>query len=214
MPIEPASLLPPNATTLERAVAGAGARISDIPAPLADLWNPATCPEELLPWLAWGLSIDIWNSDWTEAEKRAAIADAVPFQRRKGTRTSLRLVLDRFDTMIGLVEWFEANPPLDPYLIRLELPLPMDSAVVYDEALVAALLRDIAQVKPLRVHMKAVHKLVAVSAAYLDGGASAMNFVRFEGEADTTIDPIWATYLQTEQGEPILGGAGEFLEDS
>lgn len=211
MPDEP-SLLPPASTPLLRAAEQATVRIGQIDLPLGDLWNPATCPAQFLPWLGWGLSIDFWDTDWTEAEKRAAIAATLNLQKSKGTRLSLRAVLDRFDPLINLVEWFEADPAMIPHTIRLELPLPADSAVVYDAPLITALLRDIAQVKPVRVEIAAVQKLVAVTGAYLDGGAVTLGFVRFEGTADTVIEPIWATYLQTEQGEPLQSTDGSFLE--
>jgi phage tail P2-like protein len=38
------------------------------------LWNPQTCPLAALPWLAWTLSIDKWDTDWTEERKRTATA--------------------------------------------------------------------------------------------------------------------------------------------
>lgn len=206
------SLLPPATTPLLRATEQATARIGDIGLPLGDLWNPAACPPEFLPWLAWGLSIDFWDPDWTVPEKRIAIASTLTDQMRKGTRQSLRAVLDRFDPLIGLVEWFEANPRLTPHTIRLELPLPDDSAVVYDNALITALLRDIAQVKPVRVHMAAVHRLTAAAGLWLEGAAWLGIALRLDGQADETVEPEWATYLQTEQGEPITDAAGVFLE--
>ena len=71
------TLLPPNSTQLERAIEGAnGAALADVPVPIRDLWNPETCPAALLPFLAWGVSIDLWDSQWSEAEKRAAVASA------------------------------------------------------------------------------------------------------------------------------------------
>lgn len=207
-----ATLLPPATTPLLRATEQATARLGDIALPLGDLWNPAVCPPEFLPWLGWGLSIDFWDPDWTTTEKRVAIAGTLTEQMRKGTRLSLRAVLDRFDPLIGLVEWFEANPKLDPYTIRLELPLPDDSNVVYDEALITALLRDIAQVKPVRVHMAAVHRLTASAGLWLEGAAWLGTYLRLDGDADETVEPEWATYLQTEQGEPITDAGGNFLE--
>ena len=208
------SLLPPATSTMERAVEQATARIGAIGLPLADMWNPALCPAEYLPWLAWGLSIDFWDPDWTVAEKRAAIAATLTQQMAKGTPLSLRAVLDRFDPLIQLVEWFDANPRLDPYTIMLELPLPEVSAVVYDEALIAALLRDIAQVKPVRVHMLAAQRLTASAGIWLKGGAQLAVHLRVTGTADETVEPEWATYLQTEDGEPITDDFGTFLEDS
>ncbi|MES2905075.1 MAG: phage tail protein I [Pseudomonadota bacterium] len=207
-----ASLLPPLATAQERALEQTIAATFNIDVDIARLWNPLTCPAPLLPWLAWGLSIDLWDADWSEATKRAAIADAIPFQQRKGTRASLRTVLDRFDPLIAIVEWFEANPTMEPHTFRLELPLPADSDVTYDEALVAALLRDIAAVKPVRSHMQAVFTLRAQTAAFLAAAAQAAMFVRLDVNADTEIEAAWATYLQTEIGEPILDETGAYLE--
>ncbi|MGS0744187.1 phage tail protein I [Glaciimonas sp. GG7] len=53
------SLLPPNTTPQERALEATMARISDIPVPLRQLYNPDTCPINVLPWLAWQLAIDL-----------------------------------------------------------------------------------------------------------------------------------------------------------
>lgn len=207
-----ASLLPPAATTLEQALEQVAARAGDIGLPLSDLWNPATCPPEYLPWLAWGLSIDFWDADWTVAEKRTAIAATLTDQMAKGTPHSLRAVLDRFDPLIQLVEWFDANPRLDPYTIMLELPLPAVSSVTYDQALITALLRDIAQVKPVRVHMLAAQRLIATAGIWIQGAAQLAVHLRVSGTADETVEPAWATYLQTEDGEPLTDDAGNFLE--
>lgn len=206
------SLLPPTSLAPERALEATIAERFAIPVDVARLWNPLTCPAELLPWLAWGLSIDLWDSDWSEATKRAAIADAIPFQMRKGTPASLRTVLDRFDPLIQLVEWFDANPRMDPHTFRLELPLPSESDVTYDEALVAALLRDIAAVKPIRSHMSAVFKLTLATETALAAVARPLMLTRLDMAADTSIEPDWDTYLLTEIGEPILAESGAFLE--
>lgn len=210
------SLLPPNATQMEAALEQSTARISDVPAPLRSLWNPATCPVALLPWLAWGVSIDFWDVAWSDAEKRAAVAGAIEHQRRKGTRTSLRAVLDRFDPLIEIVEWFEDRQHLEPHEFRLELPISIESAVEYDTALVAALLRDIAAVKPLRSHMLAVQRMHAQAHAGLLSGATIAGMARLDARADaaSALDPFWNSLLQTEQGEPILAENGDWLEDS
>ena len=171
-----ADLLPPGSTVLERALADASSRLSDVPVPIRSLWDPATRPASLLPFLAWGVSIDLWDAEWTEAEKRAAIASAIVDQRRKGTPASLRGVIDRFDPLIRLVEWFEDPGTMGPHTFRLELPLAADTAVEYSEATVAALVRDIAAIKPLRSHMTVVHRLVAEAGTYLAGAAKAAGY--------------------------------------
>lgn len=211
------TILPPNATTLEHAVDNVGASaLAGVPAPLRHLWNPASCPVELLPFLAWGVSIDFWNSDWTETQKREAVAGAIEAQRRKGTKASLRAVLDRFDPLIGLVEWFEDKATMEPHTFRLDLPAPSQSSVSYDEDLIAALLRDITAVKPLRSHLVAVHRVRAQALIGLASAASVAVFTRVDGFADktTAADPTWSTFLQTEHGEPMMDEADKFLESA
>lgn len=209
-----ATILPPVSTPLERALEAATARIADVPIDIRDLWNPATCPAHLLPWLAWGLSIDLWNANWSEATKRAAIAGAIEEQRRKGTRATLRAVLDRFDQGIKIVEWFEDRENLPVHAFRLELPLASESEVEYNEQVLLALLRDITAIKPLRSQLIAVHTLRAQAALALSGGASAALAIRRSIDADsaTALEPAWATYLQDQDGQPLQDQDGNFLE--
>jgi len=87
-------LLPPNASPLEQAAEAAiNSAIESIDVPLRDLWNPDTCPAALLPWLAWTLSVDVWDSSWPEATQRAVIAESVTVHRTKGTPGGLRRAL-------------------------------------------------------------------------------------------------------------------------
>ncbi len=208
------SILPPRSTVLQKALERVADDLLDLPVELRKLWSPAECPASHLPWLAWALSVDIWDANWSEAVKRAAVADAIAFQRRKGTRASLRTALDRFDPLIKIVEWHEDRATLDPHNFRLELPLLADSDVVYDEELVSQILRDIAQVKPVRSHMTAVYRMQADVQAWLVSAAGIAGQGRLDERADTDAaqDPIWETYLQTEQGEPILAETRAFLE--
>jgi phage tail P2-like protein len=109
------SLLPPNATPLETGLARLGQRLSAVELPIADLWNPQTCPLPALPWLAWTLSVDTWDTDWTEERKRAITAGAIAAQRRKGSVAVVREALRTIDERLELVE---ADPAVSP------MPLP------------------------------------------------------------------------------------------
>ncbi|CAL4868214.1 hypothetical protein MMA231_02489 [Asticcacaulis sp. MM231] len=51
------SVLPPNASHLERALEAA-IQTPALPVPIRDLWSPDRCPVQYLPWLARALSID------------------------------------------------------------------------------------------------------------------------------------------------------------
>lgn len=208
------SLLPPNATPLERAFDALESQaLGDMPVPVGDVWSPAACPAPLLPWLGWGLSIDIWDSSWSDAQKRAAIASAIDDQRRKGTRAAVRRALDRIDPLIGITEWFQDPTNLEPYTFRLDLPDRNTSAVEYDDDTVGRLLRDIAAVKPLRAHVIASYRINALAqvglvSAVIWGG---MSRVDLDADVAAAADPVWATYLQTEHGEPLLAETGAFL---
>lgn len=87
------SILPPNATASERAIEAAVQRAADVATPIDRLWSPAECPAALLPWLAWALSVDSWDSAWPEARQREVIAVSVEVHRRKGTVGSIKRAL-------------------------------------------------------------------------------------------------------------------------
>jgi len=208
------NLLPPNSTPLERAFDALELEtLAAMPVPVGDLWSPVRCPAPLLPWLGWGLSIDIWDSDWTESQRRTAIASAIEDQRRKGTRAALRRALDRIDPLIGITEWFEDPANLEPYTFRLDLPDRNTSAIDYNEATISTLLRDIAAVKPLRAHVIASYRIRALGQVGLVSAVIWGAIGRIEMDADTAAaaDPVWASYLQTENGEPLQNEDGEFL---
>ncbi|UCV02305.1 phage tail protein I [Dechloromonas denitrificans] len=91
---QPATLLPPSSTPLERAIDRTGAaRLAAQPAIIGGLWNAATCPVDLLPYLAWAVSVDEWDNLWSEEKKRAIIAEAPEIHRTKGTPSAIRRAL-------------------------------------------------------------------------------------------------------------------------
>lgn len=108
----PGDLLPSNATALERAIADVdGTRLLATPtAFIAALWDPAKCPADLLPYLAWALSVDVWNPDWPEATKRAVIAASPAVHRRKGTRAAVEDAVGALGLVARFQEWWEATP--------------------------------------------------------------------------------------------------------
>jgi phage tail P2-like protein len=116
------SLLPPNSTPLEVALARLGLRLEDIDLPIAQLWDPWTCPIAALPWLAWSLSVDKWDADWSEDQKRTVTAQAIEDQRRKGSVTAVKTALARIDSLLTLEEWHQASPRRTRTLSRCACP--------------------------------------------------------------------------------------------
>lgn len=116
------NLLPPSASELERALAFVdSARLEVLEIAVRHAWNPQTCPAPFLPWLAWALSVDVWNPDWPEARKRAVIAASFQVHRHKGTRRAVREALEALGVDVTLTEWFEDSPPAPSHTFTAEI---------------------------------------------------------------------------------------------
>jgi phage tail P2-like protein len=146
------SLLPPNATPAERAIEATTARIGDVPTPLRDLWDPDDCPAELLPWLAWALSIDAWMPYWPEHIKRARIRTALEIQRRKGTADSVRKVVEAFGGAVQLREWWQLEPPGPPHTFEMVLTLAGQGGETATARYVDDVIGEVTRTKPVRSH--------------------------------------------------------------
>ena len=210
------SLLPPNATRFERALEAGAARIVDVPSP-PDLDDPMTCPVELLPWLAWGLSVDTWDADWSDQDKRVAVATSIALHRHKGTRLSVETVLARFDHLAKLVEWHQATPRRPAHTFDVIVPMVVDNVAPGGRrataAFAEAVTREIARVKPLREHMRLVQRITAAGAIGIHGVVRAVSYTRTDAAMTIDTSPSWAAFLQTEDGEPIEDGdTGTFLD--
>lgn len=196
-----ATLLPPAVTRAERAIEAALRSGIDLSA-VGTLWDPATCPADVLPFLAWGLAISHWDATWTEAQKRAAVADALPFHFRKGTRAAVQQVLARFHPLLHVVEWWEDAPDRAPYTFEVRAPAEIGADFLTAET-ADAIIRDVAAAKPLRAHFDFVQVLEAQALLYLSGGAVTGSFLRGDFAAAHDDDPAWGLALQTEDGEPV-----------
>lgn len=214
-----AHLLPPSSTKLERSLVGALVpEISGIPTDIHRLWDPATCPIDLLPWLAWALSIDRWNPDWRDEEKRQAVALAIEVQRRKGTAMAVELVLASLDTLLTLTEWFEDPDRLDPYTFEVQLRLLDDGGIAGGRRVSADFARqivtEVTRAKPARAHLALVQSLDLAGIVGLVAAAQATNYRRLDLETLSTAAIDWSDMLQTEDGEPLVDDAGEMIDGS
>ncbi|NKD88770.1 phage tail protein I [Haematospirillum sp. 15-248] len=156
------NLLPPSASHLERLLADVDAvRLNALDIAIRDIWNPAACPAPFLPWLAWALSVDVWNPDWPEARKRAVIAASFQVHRHKGTRRAVREALEALDVDVTLTEWFEADPPAPVHTFTAEIATPGPvSPALSEEAL-----SMIRASKNVRSHLTALRVVLHQSGA-------------------------------------------------
>lgn len=162
-----ASLLPPdNSGAAELAieqVSARGALFADLIRPL---WRPDDCPEHLLPWLAWTLSVDSWEPGWPEEDRREVVRQSVWVHRHKGTIGSIRraliaagygdaTVIERYanNRHNGLVAHDGSKTYGSPdhwaeYRVRLARPITNAQAEI-----VRGILADVA---PARCHLKSL----------------------------------------------------------
>jgi phage tail P2-like protein len=208
------TVLPPASTPLERALEQAAAGVLDMPTPVRDVWSAWNCPESHLPWLAWGLAITHWQTGWTLQRKREAVADAIPYHRRKGTRSSVEEILGRYHPALQLVEWWQATPSRPPHTFEVRAPYAIGAEFLTVET-TDAIVSDIAAAKPLRSHFDFVLVTEALAQAMVPAGAQVGTMWRTRHAAihDTSRD--WSAVLQTENGEPIyLPDGTDVLETS
>ena len=160
------SILPPNSSLTERGLEAAWATSGPDLEPVAQLMSPDTCPAPLLGWLAWALSVDVWDAGWSEDAKRRTIRDSIAVHREKGTKASVQRALraagyndaevierfgwDFYDAAVnhdGSITHVEADHWAQ-YRVRLTRPITIEQA---DQ--VRAILSMVA---PVRCHLKAL----------------------------------------------------------
>ena len=158
------SILPPNTQPVEAELEQFSARMTGIASPIYALWDPTTCPEPLLGYLAWALSVEVWGKEWSEENKRATLSGSIETHRRKGTIGGVRRALaDAGYSPVTIIEGYqsenydgsltfdgtEEHDGADHWAeYRLEIGRPITS----DQAL--ELRNILANVAPARCHLK------------------------------------------------------------
>lgn len=154
-----------------------------LPVPLRSLWNPSTCPVDLLPYLAWALSIDSWSSDWPAGVKRERVRQAIAIQRRKGTSESVRNVVQSFGGAVALREWWQMDPPGDPHTFSLVLNLSDAAGAIATAEYVDQVIAEVARTKPARSHFTFTQGLSAAGAIGVIGVARPITYARLALDA-------------------------------
>ena len=146
------SILPPNHTAVEAALEQAIRKGKPDLTPIAKLMNPDTCPDDLLGWLAWTFSVDVWDANWSEMIKREVIRRSIAIHRIKGTVGSVRRALATISFRSDISEWFEHSG--DPHTFRIDVFADdiFDAGFQIDAKLHALVTELIQNVKPVRAH--------------------------------------------------------------
>ncbi|MFZ6825286.1 phage tail protein I [Klebsiella pneumoniae] len=172
------TLLPPSATAWMRSAEAATARLSGITIAIRTLWTPTACPVDLLPYLAWALSVDRWDKDWPAERKIAAIQRSYWLHRRKGTRAAVRRVIEDMGFSATFVEWFDVGD--EPGTFRLEVDV---NEVGLTPKTLDELNRLISDAKPVSRH------LAQMTIATSSRGAVWAGAAIIDGEVITVYPP-------------------------
>lgn len=162
-------LLPVGSSPLEVAAAQACAQLERTPIPLIQLWDPQTCPVNLLPYLAWASSVDRWDESWPDAVKRNVVVNAHFIHRHKGTIGAIRRVVEPLGYLIKVIEWWKTNET--PGTFRLDVGV-LETGIT--EEMYPELERLIDDAKPCSRHLiglsinLAVNGTIPISAASYD----------------------------------------------
>ncbi|MDR6954123.1 phage tail P2-like protein [Ancylobacter sp. 3268] len=141
------AMLPANATPLEKAILTAElARLATVdPRVIATIWNPATCPVVLLPWLAQAVSVDVWSDGWSESQKRAVIAASPIVHRLKGTLGAVKRSLAAFSLDTNVVEWWEDDARRGTFRVEINYH---DGSPIFDPILQGQAITAVRSAKP------------------------------------------------------------------
>ncbi|HEL4239156.1 TPA: phage tail protein I [Stenotrophomonas maltophilia] len=173
------TLLPPNATRAERALARA-AVTRPLPVDITALWDADRCPAALLPWLAWALSVDEWKAYWPETVKRARVRAAIAIQRRKGTWGSVRDVVAAFGGSILIREWWEMQPRGAPHTFEAVMTIANQGGETATAKFVDDVIGEISRTKPVRSHFTFTQGMQASAGIGALAGAHGTTFRRIQ----------------------------------
>jgi phage tail P2-like protein len=182
-------ILPDNASTYIRTLAKVGTdRMLDLDVDrIRRLWNPATCDIADLPYLAWALSVDIWDPSWPEAQKRIVVANALMDQKRKGTRYTIEKYLGYVGSSIDKI-WV---PPSRVFAVQA---LTDDQRAAY-----------VASLPQIRIYPFWNTRIPPAKRKFMRGPAGYSAFMRVTPDDQGQPDPSPASWMQTSAG-PLLYG--------
>jgi phage tail P2-like protein len=146
------TLLPKNSTQLELDLEQSMALGFNLPVEeIPKIWNPDLCPTDLLPWLAWAFSVDVWDSQWLESKKRRIIKESYWLHRKKGTRFAITELLSALEINdFEIIEWWQQTPKGHPHTFYLRINSSSTDNVQFGYELYQRLKNIIDTVKPER----------------------------------------------------------------
>ncbi len=161
------TLTPPSSTRLERVAARVCASLAEVRVPLRQLWDPYTCPVDLLPYLAWAFSVDSWDETWPAKTKRNVIASAYYIHSHKGTIGAIRRVVEPLGYLLNITEWWQTNEEAGTFRVDIGV---LESGIT--EEMYQEMERLIADAKAVSRHMIGLNIIQDIPGYLYVGGLS------------------------------------------
>lgn len=144
-------ILPPNYTGFERAFCAA-LNTHELPINIDINWNANLVAEKLLPFCAWQLSVDAWDTNWALQIKRNQVLNSPIIHRQKGTIGSIKKIIAGFGGSVTLREWHQQIPKGTPHTFKITLSFANIEGVQPDQEYLNNILKMINAAKPVRSH--------------------------------------------------------------
>jgi phage tail P2-like protein len=181
-------------------------RFAAIESVVMTVLDPATCPLELLPWLARSSGLLHFSSGWPESTQRAAIASARQVLRLRGTPPGVDLAVASYGSSVELVEWFD-DLGADVGTWRIVLGEGSDPGIdpIAQEEILAALKR----IRPL----SRPFTLSIGGSAFADADVSVVGrLALYEHFRVDTSDGVGTpNHLVTDTGDTLVTDTGDTL---
>lgn len=200
-----------NATPLLRGWLSLTDRYGLVSIPLPELGLPNYTPIRVLPWVAWGLGVDRWQSTWTEARQRQEAQEAIPTHKRRGSRRSMDLLLAEYDATLRLVEWWEEGGSGTPRSFTVILPTNGADAASVTASFAKSLLADIERTKPAGTLFDLRQSAAASVSLPITVAARTVIMARRFGDMAQP-DAADLLKITTEYGEPLEAPDGNAWE--
>jgi len=177
------SLLPINASQLLKDLESSSLKATSLEALNRYVTNPDLAPDNILPWLAFSVSVDDWSDNWPKVIKREMIKNSISLHQIKGTKRAIQKALEIIGVAGEIVEWWELNPRMTPHSFNITTYLN-DNINEYADVIIGLdtqkkLINLIENVKPARSHFN--FKLGARFESQISYGVSSKvkQFVNF-----------------------------------
>ena len=113
------SLLPINASELLKDLENSSLKATSLEALNRYVTNPDLAPDNILPWLAFSVSVDDWSDNWPKVIKREMIKNSISLHQIKGTKRAIQKALEIIGVAGEIALWWELNPRMTPHSFNI-----------------------------------------------------------------------------------------------